>query len=461
MTGRRRLLWLLVLASVAVAGWIVYSRWAWFVNRFETERADAAALGELASASLGTAPPAAADWPQWRGPNRDGRAAGPINADWTAKPPKVIWSAPGGGGYASLAVAGGRVYAFDYDAATKSERLRCLDAATGAVRWTTAEPADYSSLKAGYAGGPRATPTVHDGRVYTVGAGGRFRCLRLPAGDGDPQPLWEHDLAGEFRAGVPSWGFASSPLVEGELVIVQPGGRDGSVAAFDRITGERRWAAGKNPNGYSSPVAATLAGVRQVVAVTGDSIVGLRPADGTVLWSHPWVTQHNANIASPVIAGDYVFVGSDYGKGCVCLRVEASGDGVRAKEVYFRKNRVMASHITTPVERDGYLYGFDGHAQAAELRCVNLRTGEPVDGWEAIDGTRPLKHGSLVLVGPHLLGLSEDGTLFLADADPTAFRLRGKMPGVLGGRECWAAPAVVDGRVYVWDAETVACVDVR
>lgn len=457
--GRRRLLPVLLVLLATAAGALAWQRRAAVQNWFEDERADAAAVAELAGADLKQAIAVAAEWPQWRGPSRDGRAsAGPLRTDWKERPPTVVWSVPGGGGYSSPSVARGRVYVQDHDADSRSERLRCLDTATGAVAWEDAYPADYAALRSGYAGGPRASPTVHDGRVYALGATGVFRCLQLPADGGKPALLWSHDLPAEFRADVPAWGFASSPLIEGDRVIVQPGGKDGTVAAFDRVTGERRWAVGKNPNGYSSPVAATLGGVRQIVAVTGDAILGVRPSDGKLLWSHDWLTPNYGNIASPVVVGDYLFVSSDYGKGCVLLRVEPAGDGAKAREVYFRKNRVMMNHHSTCVHRDGFLYGYDGN----DLRCVDLRKGEPVAGWDAIDDAgREIRKGSVILADQYLVGLTEDGTLFLADADPAEFRFRGKLSGVLSGRECWAAPVLVDGRVYLRDAAKVVCLDVR
>ena len=139
-------------------------------------------------------------------------------------------------------------------------------------------------------------------------------------------------------------------------------------------------------------------------------------------------------------------------------RVEPDGGGARAKDVYFRKRRVMMNHHSTCVHKDGFLYGFDGN----DLRCVDLRKGEPVDGWDAIDANgREIGKGSVILAGDHLVGLTETGTLFLADADPTEFRFRGKVTGVLGGRESWAAPVLVDGRIYLRDAEKVVCLDAR
>jgi outer membrane protein assembly factor BamB len=413
-----------------------------------------------------------ADWPQWRGPNRDGVApAGPFRTDWKANPPKLVWSAPCGGGYGQPVVVNGMLYLHDF--ADGKERLRCYDASTGDVKWEHTEPADYSSFKLGYATGPRATPTIHDGHIYIVGATGRFQCLKLPtAGETKPNVMWSHELLGEFDAAMPSWGVACSPLVVGETVVVQPGGKKGSIVAFDlrshpidsspdqnnkRIPG-LRWKHGTGPSGYSSPILTSWSGGSLIVAVTGDSVMAMSP-DGAPHWTKAWATQYHGNIATPIMVGDYVFVSSNYGKGCGLFHVFPWGKALTdVKEVYFRKNRVMSNHHSTCVYRDGHLYGYDGN----ELACVDFKKGERVPDWHAADDEgREFAKGSLTLVGENLLGLTESGTLFLGSADPKGFTFRGQVKNALGSRECWAAPVVVDGRIFLRDGEKVVCYDVR
>jgi outer membrane protein assembly factor BamB len=453
--ARSALLALAALVVIGLLGWVVVRKYK--PDLFDRESVNPAELKALQSAKL-SAPPAAAEevgWPQWLGPTRDGRApAGPLRTDWEANPPKPVWSTPCGGGYASLSVVGGRVYGLDRH--DNRERLFCLDAETGTPLWETGWEADYAGVDHG--AGPRAAPTVHEGKVYALGAIGKFVCFELPAGQNPPKTLWENDLRSEFEADTPRWGFASSPLIEGDLVIVQAGGDKGSVVAFDKKTGETRWGAGTEPNGYSSPVAATVAGVRQVIAVTGESIVGIRPADGSVLWRHAWRTQHRGNIATPLVVGDYVFVSSSYGKGCCLLHLTASGDGVTATEVYYRKSRVMENHHSTCVYKDGFLYGFDSDV----FRCVDLRAGEVNEDWNARGLSGNEHKGCLILADKYLIVQTQSGNLRLVEADPQEFRLLGKADGVLTrSGDCWALPVLVNGRLYLRDHTKVVCLDVR
>jgi outer membrane protein assembly factor BamB len=456
MRTRTVLVILGLVATLGIGGYLAYRSplvRSWFGRDADDPREKELLAG---SDARGTAPaPAGTGWPQWRGPHRDGVAPqGPLRTDWDKNPPKQLWKADCGGGYSSLAVVGGKVYTQDKKG--DSERVICLDAESGKLAWEYAYPVNYGRL--GYAAGPRATPTVEGNRLYAVGAVGKFVCLELPAPGGQPKLLWEHDLIGEFRASLPGWGIASSPLIDGELVIVQPGGRDGSVAAFDKTSGELRWKAGSNPNGYSSPVATTVGGVRVVYAFTGDALLCVRATDGNVLDEYTWSTQHNGNIATPIVHDQWVFISSGYNKGCALLRAEADGDRVRFREAYARSNRVMRNHHSTCVflewnPKEWYLFGFDND----QLRCVDFKTGEVKEDWES----KSLRKGSLILAGKHLIVLGEDGKLSLVEATPDEFRMIASLPSGLGRSEIWALPVLVDGRLYLRDGQQVLCLDVR
>ncbi len=451
MTRRRRYLLIagLLLAAVLVGlSWQLFRMWK--PNAFDVEVVDPNLMNDVRGANLTTPPPPAGpDWPQYRGPNRDGVAsADGFNTDWEKKPPKLLWRTPLTGKYGSVAVAGGRVYVQGREG--NNERLVCLNAADGKPLWSDEYPADYRPLTTGYAEGPRGTPTVHDGRAYTVGAVGKLRCVKLN-GDLRPELQWEKDLLTEYGVEMSkmAWGFACSPLIEGDLVIVQPGGKKGAVVAFDRASGQERWAVGNSPGGYSSPVAGTFGGVRQVVAVTGDSVVGVGVPDGKKLWEHPWRNEpFRVNAASPVIAGEFVFVSSEYGKGCVLLSVSGAG----ARPAFFKPgNSGLKTKHSTAVHRDGYVYGSDG----AVLKCMSLRDGKLLDGWDAPPG---ILTPTVVLVGDKLLAQSHSGVLHLIDADPTECRVRGELKGVVAG-DSWATPAVLNGRIYTRDGGSVLCID--
>lgn len=456
MTRTRRVVLLVgVLIVLGLGGYAAY-RSPWVRSWFARDSENAAEMERLAQKKLESQPVAAADagWFQWRGPTRDGRAPdGPFRTDWNTNPPKRLWSSPCGGGYSSCAVVGGRVYTQDRQGT--DERVLCLDADSGQLLWQYAYPADYTGLD--YAAGPRATPTVVGNRVYTVGAVGKFLCLEPPAGPGgQPRLVWQHNLMDEFGARVPQWGVACSPLIEGDLVIVQPGGRNGSVVAFSKDTGEVRWTAGKNPSGYSSPVAATVGGKRVIFAMTGDALLAIRPTDGTVTDSYDWVTQYKGNVATPLVVDEYVFISSAYRKGCALLRAELRGDDCKLVEVYARlRPPGLKNHHCSSVYKDRHVFGFDGDTTAF-LKCVNLDTGKDV--WDA---ERQVGKGSLILAGNHLIIQTERGELCLVEATPTDFRLVAKLPQVLTGNNSWATPTLVHGRLYLRDDEKVVCYDVR
>jgi len=413
-----------------------------------------AALNDLRATPPAVPPPAAASagWPQFMGPLRDGRApAGPFRTDWDKNPPKRVWSVPTGGGYSSLAVVGGRLYTQDRNGS--DERVRCLDAATGAPVWEYAYPADYANLS--YAAGPRATPTVEGNRVYVVGATGAFLCLESPAAAGQPpRVVWRHDLPAEFRAKLPAWGYAGSPLIEADTVIVQPGGKDGSVAAFDKATGAVRWKAGSNPPGYSSPVAATAQGTRVVFAFTGDALLCVHAGTGEMIGSLAWAAQSEGNIATPLVLDDYVFVSSAYGMGCALLRVKPDGGRLKLETVYSRRNKPLRTHHSTAVAVGEYLYGFD--TEQGRLTCFNYVRGAEVEEWEAVG----VKKGSLILAGKHLVILTQNGDLILAEANPAEYRPVATVRTGFTGSDNWALPVLLDGRLYLRGTDTIICYDV-
>lgn len=455
MSARRAVLILSLLLFVFLGGYVAYHlEWVrrWFVNDTENR----AELAKLAETKLETAPIAdpGTGWPQWRGPLRDGRApAGPYRIDWNNSPPKLLWSTPCGGSYSSLAVVNGRLYTQDRQG--DNERVVCLNAENGKQLWEYSYPASAAGKDKSFAIGPRATPTVLGNLVYTVGGAGKMLCLESPSADGAPTVRWQHDLLEEFDAQMPQWGVACSPLLEGELVIAQPGGKNGSVVAFDNKTGDVRWQAGSEPSGYSSPVAATIGGQRTIFALTSKTLLAIN-LDGKVTDSYPWATQHGGNVATPIIVDDYIFISAAYGQGCALLRAERQAGDVKLIQVYARHLKGLQNHYSTSVYKDRHLFGFHGDG-AGILKCIAFDTGNEKENWEA----RGVGKGNLILADKHFIVQTEQGDLCLVEATPEEFHLIAKMPKLLSGNNNWATPTLVEGKLYLRDEKKIACYDVR
>ncbi|HMP03481.1 MAG TPA: PQQ-binding-like beta-propeller repeat protein [Gemmatales bacterium] len=414
-----------------------------------TESRDPQLLAQLEGAKLAQPQAADSDWPQWRGPLRDGRATGPLRTDWADQPPREVWRQPIGGGYSSVLYVDGKLYTQDRQ--PDAERVLCLDPQTGRALWVHAYPVDYATTN--YFEGPRATPTFADGRLYVVGATGQFLCLALPTEEGAvPQLLWQHDLVKEFDAPLPQWGIASSPLLVGNLVVVQPGGRKGSIVAFDKVTGQLVWTSGADPSGYSSPIAAEFDQQQQIVAFTGKRMVGLDPADGRELWSFAWSTNFDANIATPIVVENFVFLSSGYNAGCALLEIRRADQTWSAQPAYVQRNRLMRNHHSSCVLVDGFLYGFDCGPNL--LTCIDLRKGER--RWQ----TRDFAKGGVLFASGHLIVLTEDGELGLAEANPEKAVPKGKFR-VFDAAQVWALPTLVEGRLYLRSNQEIACLDLR
>jgi outer membrane protein assembly factor BamB len=415
----------------------------------DRHRSDPGRLERLAAAVLPS--PAAAgagEWPGWRGPNRDGLSLETgLRTDFTAGGPRVLWRQAVGRGFSCVAVSGGRLYTMEQEEgpAGTHEAVACLDALTGRVVWRFRYANHYEER---FGSGPRSTPAVDGNRVYAVGPTGIFHCLRADTG----VKLWRHDLAEEFAAPKMRYGVAFSPLVEGDLVYTTPGGPGGNaVAAFDKRSGTLVWKALDDPMGYSSPLAVTAAGVRQLLVFTNTALVSLCPADGRLHWRHPWVTEGGFNIATPVAFGDYVFISSAYGKGCALLEVGPESDGSLRPQTVYEHNR-MRNHFASSVRHGEHVYGFD----MTDLVCMNLRTG--VVAWRQ-NGSRSFRKGSLVIAGGNLFVLGEDGTLTVAEATPAAYKPKASVR--VSANKCWTPPVVAGGRLYVRDEGQIVCLDLR
>lgn len=382
----------------------------------------------------------AGDWSEYRGPGRHGvNDESGLLSSWAERAPRELWRRPIGIGYSAVSVADGRLYTME--TAGEEEAVVCLDAATGETLWQTAiGPSGSSDMQDD---GPRATPTVVDGTVYTASSAARL--VALSAADG--RVLWERDL--QEHGAPPRFGYSTSPLVDGDLVLVETGGaaENPGVVAFDRATGEPRWTALEGPAGYSSPIAIDLGGRRQYVFFrrVNAEVVSL-DADGGVLWRHP--TTGLAIITTPIfLPPDRIFVASaDDVFGGLMLRVSAIEDGFEVAEVW--SERLMRNHFNTSVVIDGFLYGFDN----GTLRCLDATTGEM--RW----AKRGFGKGSVVASGDLLFVLGDDGTLALVRADSEAFEELGRVQAMTG--RSWTAPSLAHGRLYLRDFDELVAYDV-
>jgi outer membrane protein assembly factor BamB len=397
-------------------------------------------LGLLLVFSLGlgwAASAGAADWPQWRGPNRDGisQETG-WRKSWPAEGPKRLWEAKVGVGYSSYAVAGGRLFTMGNN--NDVDSVYCLDAETGKLVWEHKYPCIAKDPN-GYHG-TRATPTVNDGRVYTVSRAGDFFCLDAATG----KVIWSKHFQKEYGSKMPRWGFSGSPLIEKDWVLVEVGAPGASVVAFNKASGEEIWKNGDDGAAYSSLVAFDHLDQRCLAVFCADAIVGRRMVNGAELWRHKWKTSYDVNAATPIVQGDKVFVSSGYNKGCTL--VQATSVGV--KEVW--TNKEMRNHVNSCVLWNGHLYGFDDD----ELKCLDFKTGEVK--WS----DKGYGKGSLMLADGVLILWGDRGKLGLAEPTPAGFRELASVQ-VLGGKDTWAAPVLSNGRIYCRSLEDLVALDVR
>lgn len=384
-----------------------------------------------------------ADWPQFLGPTRNGVAPALAGA-WPDDGPPVVWQRKVGQGFAGPAVSGGRLILFHR--VTDREVVECLDAATEKGLWKSGYPTGYHD-EFGFDEGPRATPSMAAGRVFTFGAEGQLHCWNLDSGD----QVWAVDTRTQFHPAKGFFGAASAPLVEGNAVIQIVGGRDGAgIVAFEAATGRVLWKATSDPASYSSPVVATFAGKRRVIALTREALVALDPADGRQVFRFPWRPKIQASVsaATPVIAGDLIFISACYGADPLLLRFRESGP-----ERVWSGEDALACHYATSVVHGGHLYGWHGRQEeGCELRCVDLKTGKV--RWSETG----LTAGTVTLAGDELLVLTEKGQLLRTPADPDGFNPSARAQVLPFGVRAYLALA--EGRLYARSKDQLFCVKV-
>jgi outer membrane protein assembly factor BamB len=395
--------------------------------------------GAAASGATGPAIPAPAtakpraEWPGFRGPGRDGVARGiRIGTDWSRTPPVEVWRRPIGPGWSSFAVDGDLVYTQEQRG--EQEVVSCYLLSTGEPVWRHGDPVRFWESNAG--AGPRGTPTVHDGRVYALGATGILNALDARTG----AKLWSRNIATDTGVQIPDWGIASSPLVHDGLVIVAASGR---LAAYDARGGEQRWLGPEGGAGYSSPHLVTLDGVPQIVLLRGSRTISVAPADGSLLWEHTW--QLGVSIVQPAVAdgGDLLITTGDAmgGMGIRRLAVARGQAGWTVDERW--TSRGLKPYFNDFVVHDGHAFGFDGSI----LSCIDLR-----DGARKWKGGR-YGHGQLVLLPDQdvFLVVSEEGEVALVKAAPDQFTELARIPAL--ENKTWNHPAIAGDLLLVRNGE--------
>lgn len=367
----------------------------------------------------------AEDWPRWRGPQANGisQETG-WNSNWGDQGVPVLWKSQVGTGYSSMAVAGGKLYTIGHQ--DGKETLFCLDAESGKEHWKHTYPAQL--VNALHKGGPATTPTIDGDVVYSMSRDGRLMALSAEKGD----LLWETQLVGQTASKVPEWGFSSSVVVEGNLVLVETGG----VAAFDKATGKLAWHAGKFKLGYGSPELFTYEGKRFATSLNNQTVQVVDIATGKEVASSEWITSYDTNSTTPIAVGDELFISTGYNRGCELLKFNGRG----LKQLY--EVKTMANHMNNSVLWEDHLYGVHGNSHnpsQCALRCIEWKTGK--QKWSQ----RGCGCGSLIVADGKLIVLSDQGLLAIVKADPGKFESISQQQ-VLSG-ECWTSPVLANSRI--------------
>jgi outer membrane protein assembly factor BamB len=383
------------------------------------------------------------DFPRYRGLNGDGVVTGRVMAtDWNSKPPALLWKHRCGGGYAGFAVAGN--VAITIEQRQDKEAVVCWDRTTGKQRWVYEYPDLFTRSEFMGGDGPRATPTIDNGDVFSVGANGRFVCLDGASG----KKKWGRDILADSGAKNIDWAMSGSPLIVGSLVIVNPGiDKDNNVgkalAAYERASGEPVWQSGNSPAGYSSPQLATVAGLEQVLLFDAGGLAGHDVKTGKELWRHPWTTMMGMNIIQPlVLGGDRILIGSDP-SGCGVVQVRCNGDQFTVEEVW--KNRRQVMKFSNPVVANGHIYGLSG----GKLVCLDPNDGKVL--WKGDD----YGSGQLLLVGDLLVVTGEHGEVALVAAKSDGFQELARMDALAG--KTWNTPALAGNQLFLRNHKEMAC----
>jgi outer membrane protein assembly factor BamB len=396
---------------------------AWSVARAETP--PPAPTGAAAST----------DWFQWRGPERNGVSAETgWRTDWAADPPKTLWKANVGEGWSAVSIAAGRAYTMGNRSG--QDTVYCLSADTGAEVWK-----HTYSCEGGNYPGPRMTPTVVGGLVYTLSRDGELLCLAADSG----KVTWQASLHKQFGFKTPLYGYACSPLVLGDRLILDVG----PTIALNKDTGQPLWKSGADKAAYSSPVAFNVDGTEMIAAFPEPGLKVVLAGNGREVGRIHWVTDFGANTATPIVSGNQLFISSAYTSGAGLFAVTAGG----LRPVWVSK--VMRNHANSCVLWNGSLYGFDGQVEQGPLSCVDFKSG--ARRWTM----RAIGPGALMAADGKLILMDAKGNLIVAEASPAGYKELARL-SVFSGTKCWTMPVLSGGRIFCRDHNgSVACLDVR
>jgi outer membrane protein assembly factor BamB len=396
--------------------------------------------------SLNTAPlPPEKDWPQFLGPTRNGVSTETgLLATWPKSGPPEVWKRDVGAGYGGPVVSGDWLVLFHR--VDNEEMIEGFEAATGKPKWKHAYVTKYRDGY-GKGDGPRATPLIADEKVYTLGAEGQLCCVKLTAGE----KVWVRDLLADYKPRKGFFGVGTSPIFEDGRLLVNVGAKGAGIVAFNAADGKELWKATDQEASYSSPIAATVDGVRHVFFFTREGLVSLDPKDGTERFSLKWRSKINAsvNAATPVLADDLLFLSASYGTGAILLKVHKD----KVDEIW-KSDEALSSHYDTSIVYDGHLYGIDGRQEeGARLRCVEFKTGKLLWSKEGFGCA------SLIRADGRVIALTESGDLVLIEPSTKEYKETARAPVL--GNPCRAPLALANGRLYARDGKTLICWDLK